>query len=73
MTVGQTGSKKSPLLRALIDGPLAKLQAEAKAQYQQELTAWLKLDKKMKKEISKPIQNHLLVQNVTEESLEMIL
>ena len=71
ITVGCTGSKKSPLQKALIDGPIEKLKKSAKSEYQKILSDWFRADKDSRG--PKPTPTYLVVQNVTEEALEMIL
>ena len=72
VTVGKTGTKKTPLHKALIDGPIEKLKAEAKRLYQEQLGDWLRnSDDDDKGE--RPTQNYLMVANINQESLEMIL
>ena len=71
ITVGSTGSKKSPLHKALIDGPIEKLKNKEKAEYQKLLSDWYRADGDSRG--PKPTPTYLVVQNVTEEALEMVL
>ena len=71
ITVGATGSKKTPLHKALIDNPIEELKAEAKREFQEELKAWLKTPEEEQGE--KPKHSYLMVKNITEESLEGVL
>ncbi len=71
ITVGKTGTKKTPLHKALIDGPIEKLKAQAKAEYQEKISNWSKQNPEEREK--KPIQTYLVVKNITEEALEVVL
>ena len=73
-TVGKTGSKKSPLQRALIDSPLQDIKGELRRGWQQILGNWLKRKANDDEDAGpRPEQPLLIVKDITGEALEQQL
>ena len=71
-TVGDSGSKKTPLLKNLIENPLALVKAEMKARYKNEVARFAQADHE-NEELEEPPHTLLYLQDVTPEACEMQL
>ena len=64
-TVGDSGSKKTPLLKNLIENPLALVKAEMKARYKNEVARFAQADHE-NEELEEPPHTLLYLQDVTQ-------
>ena len=71
-TVGDSGSKKTPLLKNLIENPLALVKAEMKARYKNEVAKFAQADHE-NEDIEAPPHSVLYLQDTTPEACEVQL